>query len=457
MTTATLEPPVARSAGSPARILSKLAGFLSLALVLALYISFLATRFAPAISDPDDNGYFAQGSLLAQTGKTWFTAESDAQYIGMHWLLTPAGNFISRYPPGLPAVIAAVYHFGGWRAAAMANPALSVIALIGFFFLARRIVSGGWAIVGVAALAANPTFIRHALSGDSHMAVTALLAWGLFMLIRWSSTGRLFDAALAGLILGCIPTVRYPDAIMLIAVGIFFLWHWRRFPQIWKHYLAAAAGAAVPILPLLIRNQILLGAFWRTGYSLTNEETGFSLAYFQQHAIEYVHQISGNALGLLFALGFVGMVCMIFKRSAERRSPVRSAGGSDAAADVRSDAAVVHGLLLGSAGGFGHDAAIPAADVSSLHAGRPLAGARGVEPNGACRPDCDGGGVNQFSTSLGHDRRCFRKPTSFTTNINRWPNVTDALEKTAQRRRRGAGRREYSAASGFRAGMESRR
>jgi 4-amino-4-deoxy-L-arabinose transferase-like glycosyltransferase len=188
MTTATLEPSLepspTRTARSGRGILATVGSYLGLIVLLAVYVSFLVTRIAPAISDPDDNGYFAQGSLLAQTGKTWFAAQSDAQYIGMHWLLTPAGNFISRYPPGLPAVIAAVYHFGGWRASAMVNPALSVIALIGFFFLARRIVGAGWSLVGVAVLAANPTFIRHALSGDSHMAVTAVLAWGLLMLIR---------------------------------------------------------------------------------------------------------------------------------------------------------------------------------------------------------------------------------------------------------------------------------
>src|SRR5216110_3066532 len=74
-------------------------GWLAVFAIVVLYGIFLASHFAPAISEPDDNGYFAQGSLLLQTGKTWFKPESDAQYIGMHWLILPNGNYISRYPP----------------------------------------------------------------------------------------------------------------------------------------------------------------------------------------------------------------------------------------------------------------------------------------------------------------------------------------------------------------------
>src|SRR3954462_6797998 len=76
-------------------------GALALLALLIAYAALLASGFATAISQPDDNGYFGQGSLLATSGRTWFSTESDAQYVGMHWLLTPSGTYISRYPPGL--------------------------------------------------------------------------------------------------------------------------------------------------------------------------------------------------------------------------------------------------------------------------------------------------------------------------------------------------------------------
>ncbi|MDP9175660.1 MAG: hypothetical protein M3O30_17590, partial [Planctomycetota bacterium] len=121
----------------------------------------------------------------------WFVPASDAQYIGIHWLLTPTGQFISRYPPGLAVLIGAVYDLGGWKAAALVNPALSVLTLIGFFLLARLVIGSWWALVGVAVLIINPTFTHHALSGDSHMGVAFILVWGIYFLVRWSEEGKI--------------------------------------------------------------------------------------------------------------------------------------------------------------------------------------------------------------------------------------------------------------------------
>src|SRR5262249_4565060 len=74
---------------------------LGLLLLVAVFCAFVWAHFVPAIYEPDDNGYFAQGTLLSQTGKSYFFPQSDAQYIGMHWLLTSDGYYISRYPPGI--------------------------------------------------------------------------------------------------------------------------------------------------------------------------------------------------------------------------------------------------------------------------------------------------------------------------------------------------------------------
>lgn len=309
--------PVIQASGWPVRL-----AWGGLLLILVVHALAIAAWFSPAICEPDDNGYFAQGTLLAQTGKTWFSAESDAQYVGMHWLLTPSGQYISRYPPGVSILIAILDAAGGWRATTLVNPILSVLSLVGLFVLVKRVVSPWWSLVAVAALAVNPTFIHHALSGDSHMGVTCVLVWGLYLLVRWSDEGKLWQAFSAGMILGCIPTIRYADAIMGAGVIVFLLWHWRRFPGIWWHYFAAAVGAAIPIIPLLLRNHRLLGAFWRTGYSLTNEATGFSWAYLQAHALSYIRQINGEAIGLFFALGFIGMVCMLFGASQRNRRPL---------------------------------------------------------------------------------------------------------------------------------------
>ena len=58
-----------------------------------------------------------------------------------------------------------------------------------------------------------------------------------------------------------IPTIRYADAIMGLGAAVFMLYQIGRIRRIWMHYLLAGAGVALPLLPLLIRNQLLLGAF----------------------------------------------------------------------------------------------------------------------------------------------------------------------------------------------------
>lgn len=313
--------------------------WVGLALLLLAYVAFLAHNFAPAITEPDDNGYFAQGSLLAQTGHTYFEAESDAQFIGMHWLVTPKEQYISRYPPGLAVVIAIVYKALGYKASLWVNPALSVLALIGVFLVGRRLTSGGWALLATAMLAMNPQFVHHALSGDSHMGVTCMLAWTIYFLVRWWQTPSIVSVLAAGLCFGCVPTIRYPDAVMALGTGAFLVIVWvsaRRGarpsgPPLnekgasdrlaaarragFFDVLAFAIGALIPILPLLIRNQLLLGAFWRTGYALTNEQTGFSWQYFREHALAYIQSLNSGGVGLLLGLGIVGIVTMIGHRA----------------------------------------------------------------------------------------------------------------------------------------------
>jgi hypothetical protein len=116
---------------------------------------------------------------------------------------------------------------------------------------------------------------------------------------------------LAGLLLGCIPTTRYPDAIIALGVGTFILWHWRRVPRFGIHLAVSVGAALIPIVPMLIRNHLVLGSFWKTGYALTNEQTGFTLEYFANHAVGYLKLLQSNGLGMAFALGLIGMVMLL--------------------------------------------------------------------------------------------------------------------------------------------------
>jgi hypothetical protein len=144
------------------------------------------------------------------------------------------------------------------------------------------------------------------------------LVWALYLGVRWWEEGRLWQMSVLGSVLGRIPAVRYADAIMGGAFLVFALCGVRRYPKIYRHYLAAVLGAAVPLTLLLIHNQLVMGAFWKTGYALTNEQTGFSWAYFKEHAVDYVRTANAGGLGLVYALGVVGLVLMVCTRKAWR-------------------------------------------------------------------------------------------------------------------------------------------
>lgn len=287
---------------------------LALLAILAGYAWLLLHWFAPAIQHPDANGYLAQATLLAQTGRTWFTPDSNAQYVGMHWLLTEDGRYACRYPPGMAVLIAPINTYFGWKAALLVNPVLALLTLLGVFFIVRHLASGGWGLVAVLALVVTPAFTEFALTNIAHLPVAFCLTWGVALLLWWSSRGRWWLAFLAGVVLGSIPTFRYPDATIAGGVALFLLMHWRKFPHIGRHYVAALAGAMVPILPLLVRNQLVFGAFWRTGYALTNEQTGFSWDYFRQHWQGYLQMLQSSGLGLWFGLGLIGMAWMTASR-----------------------------------------------------------------------------------------------------------------------------------------------
>jgi len=298
--------------------ISDIPAIVCLAVILVLYSIYLLRDFSPAIASPDANGYWAQGSLLSNTGHTFFKPENDAQYIGMHWLVTEDGRFFSRYPPGLPVLIGVIYKLFGHEAAILINPALATLSLLVIFLLIKTIANSWWALGGVCALAINSIFNQCATTCNSHMSVTFCLALGLFFLVRWSQKGSLLNIFLSGLLMGCIPTIRYPEALFGLGTALFLLLHYRSRERIWLHYLFAAMGAAIPLLPLLIRNHFAFGAFYRTGYALTNEQTGFGWEYFKSHFVNYIQTLHSEGLGLFFMLGIIGIMVMCFEREQRR-------------------------------------------------------------------------------------------------------------------------------------------
>jgi len=292
--------------------------FAAIVLLVAAHFLFLAYFFSPAISTPDANGYMAQARLIAREGRTDIAVESPAQYVGDHWMVVGEGHYYGQYPPGLPAMIAVVFRPFGAYASLWVIPIMGSFSLIGLYLVAREWIGPGWALLASALMAVNPFANQHALGADSHTAVCFFLIWALYGLIRWERSRFPGWAAIVGVCLGVIPTIRYAETLFLVPFGVYVLFSPPRDARWWRSVISGLACASIPLVLLAIRNQGAFGAFWRTGYSVSGEQTGFGPGYFVRHVIPYLFLLLTMGVALIFPVGVKGMI-ELCKRPETRR------------------------------------------------------------------------------------------------------------------------------------------
>jgi hypothetical protein len=277
-----------------------------------VHLGWLLAHFEPATMSPDANGYVVQARLIATHGRTSFATESPAQFVGMHWLETREGVFHSRYPAGLPMLMAAAWKIGGLTAALLINPLLASATVLLTFFLARSLAGSASALIAAAVVAAIPVTNHHALDADAHISAAFSLLAGVLALRRFATADARSIAwgLAAGALLGVVPTIRYPEVIAALAAVAWLVWRTRPVWRVWP----VLAGAAMPIAALAAHNAAAYGRWWRTGYALTNEQTGFGLGYLSDHAVQYLLSLSAQGPVLFFAFGVAGLAALVADR-----------------------------------------------------------------------------------------------------------------------------------------------
>jgi hypothetical protein len=290
-----------------------------LAIGLAIsHFLFLFAHCSPSFLGPDANGYFAQAAQVATSGRTALEPESPLSYIGTHWLETADGRFFSRYPPGVGILVAIPYELFGPEAGLYLTPLLASLTLLLLFFLCR-LHAGEWFALGAALLfAVHPTANQQAFNWGAHTAVTFFIVAELWLLSSWARRPAAWKAALAGLVFGLIPALRYAEVVAGFGVAGFMLYYVavvRR--DRWRDLIAAFSAAAIPLGLLMWRNALAFGSPFKTGYALTNEQqwgSGFSFAFFELKWLRHVEMLMGPGMGLFFALGLAGLVALCARK-----------------------------------------------------------------------------------------------------------------------------------------------
>ena len=291
---------------------------LLMVLLLGGHLIWLFSHFHPISVGPDAGGLLVQARLIATEFSTGFRPDSPLQFLGSHWIETLDGDFHSRYPPGLPTLLAVLFWLGGPKAPFFLNPVLATTVVGLTYLLGRRWLGRGLAFWAAAMVAVLPILNRLALHGDAHPAVAALLLLGVLLLFRWEEDPTAGRAVVAGMALGCLPLVRYPEAVVGLAVAVFFLLP-RAEASARTGFLAATAGAAVPLATLLVYNGLVYGSPWRTGYGFTNEQSAFSLGNLTENLPTYLDALTTGEAGVWFVLGLLGLAWMTVQRTTRHR------------------------------------------------------------------------------------------------------------------------------------------
>jgi uncharacterized membrane protein YgcG len=258
-------------------------------MVTALFAVVVFRFYAPADAGVDQNAYLVGGRLIAQNFSTKYVLPHPFAYTGGMFVRMPTdpahleednpqlfkrleamythgvprqvGVYYPKYPAGLPLLYAIFFWiFGpdkGPVYAFVVSPASAVLAVLGTFYLARAVAGSFAAVMAAVLLGTSQVMLSLADNPNSHASATACIIWGMFLLVRWWQTGRIWQGALAGFLIGYAFTIRYTEVLLALPVGIACLTRLR-----WRHWTPWVLSSAVAAMGVAF---MLFVSLWTNG------------------------------------------------------------------------------------------------------------------------------------------------------------------------------------------------
>jgi hypothetical protein len=272
------------------------------AATLAATFAFYAFRGGATTSD--EIAQLWQSRILL-TGRLSLPPDPNPEFFALETVVD-SGRWYAQFPIGGPMALAP----GVWIGAPwIVNPIVLAVAVIALYRFARRAFGEMQGRAVVALFAVTPMVLFMAGTRMNHVSVLCLATIALAALVEWDSSmttrRRLGSAAVAGLALGVMATVRPLDAVIVaVPIGVFQLWvirrDWRRLRELAIQAACGVLGAA----PVLYANAATTGSPFRFGYQVlwgSGHQIGFrvdpygkvhTLSRALDYAVRYISELN---------------------------------------------------------------------------------------------------------------------------------------------------------------------
>jgi len=187
--------------------------------------------------------------------------------VGSAFLWVPLGfipvdggkGMVATYPTGLPLLIAATASLTGWDSAGeLVLVVHSLAGVLLVYALGRRLgLSGGWAVLGAAIMAASPVYLMYSFVAMSDLPATTWVLLAVWLALR--SHQRAVWALATGAALAMAVLIRPNNALAILPVGIAL----GVAPRRW---LLLAAGGLPGAVFLCLHNRAAFGGAFASGY-----------------------------------------------------------------------------------------------------------------------------------------------------------------------------------------------
>jgi 4-amino-4-deoxy-L-arabinose transferase-like glycosyltransferase len=290
-------------------------GLLALA---ALHGLALCIYFVPNLGSPDANSYHVSARMVESHDRFSLQPADDLVFVGSMWLMGDDGVLYPKYPPLYPALAGALMKVFDDPVGLLVTPICAWLAVLGTFFLFRAWLPRWAALLAALSVATSPLVNSFALDQIAHTPSIAFLTFGFALLFhgpRAAGRRRTLLFFGSGLLIGYAGGVRYTNVLLALPALLWFVLRLERTKP--AEALPWLAGAALPYLAVAAYHWSAFGSPLRTAYSLTDEQTAFSLANFVNHAPLYLPAFFTHLVGPLVFLSVVGAVDL-FRRDWRR-------------------------------------------------------------------------------------------------------------------------------------------